>query len=169
MPRIALIALALGGALAAQQRAEHRIGVEAGQARPHDAAVRIHQRADGAVADHAEVEAGVGGWAEAVHGPRHAVSTIALRSQSRRAWGWAQRCSAALGPSPTLMPTLKKVLARFDHIKRLIVVADRGLLSLDNIDELGKIKLPNLPFHFSGCDTTIHQVAPVTRPPCGER
>ena len=45
--------------------------------------------------------------------------------------------------SPTLMPTLKKVLSRFGHIKRLIVVADRGLLSLDNIDELGKIKLPS--------------------------
>lgn len=45
--------------------------------------------------------------------------------------------------APTLMPTLKKVLTRFGHIKRLIVVADRGLLSLDNIDELGKIKLPS--------------------------
>lgn len=45
--------------------------------------------------------------------------------------------------SPTLIPTLQKVLKRFGHIKRLIVVADRGLLSLDNIDELGKIKLPS--------------------------
>ena len=45
--------------------------------------------------------------------------------------------------SPTLMPTLKTVLARFSHIKRLIVVADRGLLSLDNMDELGKIRLPS--------------------------
>jgi transposase len=45
--------------------------------------------------------------------------------------------------SPTLVPTLNKVLSRFTHIKRLIVVADRGLLSLDNMDELGKIKLPN--------------------------
>ena len=45
--------------------------------------------------------------------------------------------------SPTLMPTLKKVLARFGHIKRLIVVADRGLLSLDNIEELGQITLPS--------------------------
>jgi transposase len=43
---------------------------------------------------------------------------------------------------PTLIPTLKKVLQRFPHIKRLIVVADRGLLSLDNIEELGKVKLP---------------------------
>src|ERR1035437_9805229 len=47
------------------------------------------------------------------------------------------------GESPTLMPTLKTVLTRFPHIKRLIVVADRGLLSLDNMEELGKIKLPS--------------------------
>lgn len=43
--------------------------------------------------------------------------------------------------SPTLLPTLQKVLKRFAHIKRLIVVADRGLLSLDNMEELRKIKL----------------------------
>lgn len=43
----------------------------------------------------------------------------------------------------TLLPTLRKVLQRFPHIKRLIVVADRGLLSLDNLEELGKIKLPD--------------------------
>jgi transposase len=47
------------------------------------------------------------------------------------------------GEAPTLMPTLQKVLTRFAHIKRLIVVADRGLLSLDNMEELGKIKLPS--------------------------
>lgn len=47
------------------------------------------------------------------------------------------------GEAPTLMPTLQKVLTRFAHIKRLIVVADRGLLSLDNMAELGKIKLPS--------------------------
>ena len=43
--------------------------------------------------------------------------------------------------APTLKPTLQKVLSRYPHIKRLIVVADRGLLSLDNIEELGKFKL----------------------------
>jgi transposase len=47
------------------------------------------------------------------------------------------------GESPTLMPTLQTVLTRFPHIKRLIVVADRGLLSLDNMQELGKLKLPS--------------------------
>ncbi len=45
--------------------------------------------------------------------------------------------------APTLLPTFRKVLARFPHIKRLIVVADRGLLSLDNVDELAKISLPD--------------------------
>jgi transposase len=45
--------------------------------------------------------------------------------------------------APTLQPTLRKVLARFPHIRRLIVVADRGLLSLDNIEELSKIEVTN--------------------------
>lgn len=43
--------------------------------------------------------------------------------------------------APTLKPTLEKVLGRFPHIRRLIVVADRGLLSIDNIEELGKLSL----------------------------
>ena len=43
--------------------------------------------------------------------------------------------------APTLEPTLKKVLARFPHIRRLVVVADRGLLSLDNIEALTKLKV----------------------------
>ena len=44
--------------------------------------------------------------------------------------------------APTLKPTLAKVLARYPHIRRLVVVADRGLLSLDNIEELAKLTLP---------------------------
>jgi hypothetical protein len=42
-----------------------------------------------------------------------------------------------------MLPTLKKVLGRFPHIKRLIVVADRGLLSIDIMEELSAIKLPS--------------------------
>ncbi|MFZ2990700.1 IS1634 family transposase [Ideonella sp.] len=41
--------------------------------------------------------------------------------------------------APTLEPTLKKVLARYPHIRRLVVVADRGLLSVDNIEALSKL------------------------------
>ena len=40
-----------------------------------------------------------------------------------------------------MLPTLKKVLSRFPHIRRLIIVADRGLLSLDNIEALQEIEL----------------------------
>jgi transposase len=40
----------------------------------------------------------------------------------------------------TLKPTLQKVLGRYPHISRLVVVADRGLLSLDNIEELCRLK-----------------------------
>jgi len=45
--------------------------------------------------------------------------------------------------APTLLPTLKKVLERYSYIRRLVVVADRGLLSLDNIEELRRITLPD--------------------------
>jgi len=43
--------------------------------------------------------------------------------------------------APTLQPLLRKVLERFPHIRRLIVVADRGLLSLDNLEELSKFEV----------------------------
>lgn len=41
----------------------------------------------------------------------------------------------------TLKPTLEKIVKRFP-IKRVIAVADRGLLSSDNLDDLKTIKLP---------------------------
>ena len=41
----------------------------------------------------------------------------------------------------TLLPTIRKVLARYPHIRKLIIVADRGLLSLDNLEELLALKL----------------------------
>lgn len=41
----------------------------------------------------------------------------------------------------TLLPTLKKVMARFPQLRRLVLVADRGLLSLDNLEALQAIRL----------------------------
>lgn len=41
----------------------------------------------------------------------------------------------------TLLPILKKVMERFANLRRLILVADRGLLSLDNLDALQAIRL----------------------------
>ena len=40
----------------------------------------------------------------------------------------------------TLQPTLERVLARYPHVRRLVLVADRGLLSLDNLQMLGELK-----------------------------
>lgn len=44
--------------------------------------------------------------------------------------------------APTMLPTVRKVLARYPHIRRLVMVADRGLLSVDNLAELTRIALP---------------------------
>ena len=43
----------------------------------------------------------------------------------------------------TLLPTLSTVLERFPKVPRLILVADRGLLSLDNLEALQAIRLAN--------------------------
>ncbi|MFS2035326.1 CaiB/BaiF CoA transferase family protein [Polaromonas sp. CT11-55] len=40
-------------------------------------------------------------------------------------------------------------------------VLARGMLIEQEHPVLGKVKLPNLPFHFSGCDTTITMPAPL--------
>lgn len=45
----------------------------------------------------------------------------------------------------TLLPTIKKVMARLPHLRRLVLVADRGLLSLDNLEALQSIRLSPRP------------------------
>jgi transposase len=42
-----------------------------------------------------------------------------------------------------MLPTVRKVLARYPHIRRLVMVADRGLLSVDNLADLASITLPS--------------------------
>ena len=41
----------------------------------------------------------------------------------------------------TLLPILKKVMDRFPNLRRLFLVADRGLLSVDNLEALQAIRL----------------------------
>ena len=45
------------------------------------------------------------------------------------------------GEVSTLKPTIKKIIERFP-VKRVIAVADRGLLSIDNLEELQAMLLP---------------------------
>jgi crotonobetainyl-CoA:carnitine CoA-transferase CaiB-like acyl-CoA transferase len=49
---------------------------------------------------------------------------------------------------------------RIDEVLADPQIQARGMLVEQDHPVLGKIKLPNLPFRFSGCDTTIRQVAP---------
>ena len=46
-----------------------------------------------------------------------------------------------MAETKTLLPILKKVMERFPHLRRLVLVADRGLLSLDNLAALQAIRL----------------------------
>lgn len=47
----------------------------------------------------------------------------------------------------TLVPTLRKVLARYP-IRRVVLVADRGLLSLDNLEAVQAIQVHDRPLEF---------------------
>ena len=51
------------------------------------------------------------------------------------------------GETTTLVPTIEKVLARYP-IKRVVLVADRGLLSLDNLDAIREIRIGSQPLEF---------------------
>jgi len=51
------------------------------------------------------------------------------------------------GETTTLVPTIEKVLARYP-IKRVVLVADRGLLSLDNLDAIRVLRVGDQPLEF---------------------
>ena len=51
------------------------------------------------------------------------------------------------GETTTLLPTLEKVLARYP-IRRVVLVADRGLLSLDNLEAIRAIRVGDQPLEF---------------------
>ena len=51
------------------------------------------------------------------------------------------------GETVTLVPTIEKVLARYP-IRRVVLVADRGLLSLDNLEAIRAIRVGDQPLEF---------------------
>lgn len=49
----------------------------------------------------------------------------------------------------TLMPTVTKILERYPSIRRIVLIADRGLLSLDNLEALSAMRLEHgAPLEF---------------------
>lgn len=51
------------------------------------------------------------------------------------------------GETTTLLPTIEKVIERFG-VKRVVLVADRGLLSIDNLESLESIRIDGQPLEF---------------------
>jgi hypothetical protein len=51
------------------------------------------------------------------------------------------------GETTTLVPTIEKVLARYP-IRRVVLVADRGLLSLDNLEAIRGLQVGDQPLEF---------------------
>ncbi|MBL8400111.1 IS1634 family transposase [Accumulibacter sp.] len=51
------------------------------------------------------------------------------------------------GETTTLVPTIEKVLARYP-IRRVVLVADRGLLSLDHLDAIRALRVRDQPLEF---------------------
>ena len=62
-----------------------------------------------------------------------------------------------------LLDTIDVPCAKVQRIDEVLAdpqIQARGMMIEQDHPALGKIRLPNLPFHFSGCDTTVQQVAP---------
>ncbi|MEX8492939.1 CaiB/BaiF CoA transferase family protein [Sphaerotilus sp.] len=49
---------------------------------------------------------------------------------------------------------------RIDEVINDPQIQARGMVMAQEHPRFGTLRLPNLPFRFSGCDTTVHQVAP---------
>jgi len=47
----------------------------------------------------------------------------------------------------TLLPTIETVVKRF-NVRRVVLVADRGLLSLDNLEALSAVRVEGRPLEF---------------------
>jgi hypothetical protein len=83
----------------AQQRAEHGIAVEAREARPHDLARAVDQRADARVADDAEVQVAHAGCLNAWAGPPRRPGARASRAPRLHSPAATARASAPAPPS----------------------------------------------------------------------
>ena len=76
-----------------------------------------------------------------------------------KAWVAAQPVAQVLAALDAIDVPCAKV-QRIDEVLADPQIQARGMVVEQDHPVLGKVKLPNLPFKFSGCDTTITQVAP---------
>ena len=76
-----------------------------------------------------------------------------------RPWVAARRVADVLALLDGIDVPAAKV-QRIDEVLADPQIQARGMVVEQDHPVLGKIRLPNLPFRFSGCDTTIREVAP---------
>lgn len=76
-----------------------------------------------------------------------------------KAWVAARSVSEVLALLDGIdVPSAK--VQRIDDVINDPQIQARGMVVEQDHPRYGKLRLPNLPFRFSDCDTTIHQVAP---------
>jgi crotonobetainyl-CoA:carnitine CoA-transferase CaiB-like acyl-CoA transferase len=76
-----------------------------------------------------------------------------------KTWVGRQKVAEVLSRLDAIDVPCAKV-QRIDEVLEDPQIKARGMVIEQDHPALGKIKLANLPFHFSGCDTTVTQVAP---------
>lgn len=77
-----------------------------------------------------------------------------------RAWVAAQPSVAACLAALDAIDVPCAKVQRIDEVLTDPQIVARGMVVEQDHPVLGKIRMPNLPFHFSGCDTTPTRVAP---------
>ena len=77
-----------------------------------------------------------------------------------RAWVAAQPSVAACLAALDAIDVPCARVQRIDEVFADPQIIARGMVIEQDHPLLGKIRMPNLPFHFSGCDTTVARVAP---------
>lgn len=77
-----------------------------------------------------------------------------------RAWVAAQPSVAACLAALDAIDVPCAKVQRIDEVLTDPQIVARGMVVEQDHPVMGKIRMPNLPFHFSGCDTTPTRVAP---------
>ena len=80
--------------------------------------------------------------------------------EKARTWVMAQECVASVLATLDKLDVPSAKVQRIDEVVNDPQLIARGMILEQDHPRLGKIKMPNLPFHFSGCDITPTCAAP---------